>query len=232
MSESSSIQHVSDTAFLIAHFRAVESARPDALFRDPLAQTLSGERGQAIAGAWPTIAMTAWMTAVRTVVVDDYIRAAIARGVDAIVNLGAGLDTRPFRLDLPATLDWIEVDYPDVIAFKEARLVGQTPRCRLERLGIDLSQAAERRTFIDRLDASGKRLLILTEGVVPYLDLQQAGDLADDLRRLRQVDGWIVDYLSPESHRHRQRSGVERHMQRSTFKFQPPDWFAFFGAHG
>jgi len=232
MTESSSIQHVSDTAFLIAHFRAVESARPDALFRDPLAETLAGERGRAIAAAWPTAAMTAWMTAVRTVVIDDYIRAALSRGVDAIVNLGAGLDTRPFRLDLPAGLDWIEVDFPDVIAFKEARLVGQAPRCRLERVGIDLSQAAERRAFLDRLEVSGKRLLVLTEGVVPYLDLQQAGELADDLRRLRHADGWIVDYVSPEAHRHRRRTGVDRHMQRSPFKFAPPDWFAFFAEHG
>jgi methyltransferase (TIGR00027 family) len=210
----------------------VESARPDALFRDPLAETLAGERGRAIAAAWPTVAMTAWMTAVRTVVIDDYVRAAISRGVDAIVNLGAGLDTRPFRLDLPAELDWIEVDYPDVIAFKEARLAGHSPRCRLERLGMDLSQAAERRAFLDRLDASGKRLLVLTEGVVPYLDLQQAGELADDLGRLRQVDGWIVDYVSPESHRYRRRSGVDQHMQRSPFKFAPPDWFGFFAEHG
>lgn len=232
MVESSSIEHVSDTAFLIAQFRAVESARPDALFRDPLAQTLAGERGQAIAAAWPAIAMTAWMTAIRTVVIDDYIRAAIVRGVEAVVNLGAGLDTRPFRLDLPPALDWIEVDYPDVIAFKKARLLGQTPRCRLERVGMDLSQASERRAFIDRLDASGKRLLVLTEGVVPYLDVQQVGELADDLRRLRQVDGWIVDYLSPGSQRHRQRSGVDRHLQRSPFKFQPPDWFGFFAEHG
>jgi methyltransferase (TIGR00027 family) len=125
------IEHVSDTAFLIAHFRAVESERKDALFRDPLAEVLSGERGRAIAGAWPTIAMTAWMTAVRTVVIDDYIKEAVARGVQTIVNLGAGLDTRPYRMELPPTLEWIEVDYPDVIAFKEERLRGETPRCRL-----------------------------------------------------------------------------------------------------
>ena len=97
---------------------------------------------------------------------------------------------------------------------------------------MDLSQATERRSFIDRLDVSGKRLLVLTEGVVPYLDPQQVGDLADDLRRLRQVDGWIVDYLSPESRRHREKSGVDRHLRRSPFKFQPPDWFGFFAEHG
>ena len=232
MTVSSSIEHVSDTAFLIAHFRAVESARADALFRDPLAAVLAGARGNAIAAGWPTVAMTAWMTAVRTVVIDDYVRAAVARGVDVIVNLGAGLDTRPYRLDLPAALHWIEVDYPDVIAFKESGLVGQTPGCRLERLGIDLAEASGRRAFFDRLNASGKRLLVLTEGVVPYLDLRQAGELADDLRRLRLVDGWIVDYLSPESHRYRKKSGVQAHLQRSPCKFEPPDWFAFFAERG
>ncbi|HEX2659625.1 MAG TPA: SAM-dependent methyltransferase [Polyangia bacterium] len=229
---SSAIEHVSDTAFLIAHFRAVESARRDALFRDPLAETLSGERGRAIAAAWPTVAMTGWMTAVRTVVIDDYIKEAIARGVTTIVNLGAGLDTRPYRLDLPPALDWIEADYPEVIAFKEERLQGQIPRCRLERLGVDLSQADARRALLARLDASGKRMLVLTEGVVPYLDLEQASALATDLRRLRQVDGWIVDYVSPEGHQNRKRSGVQQHLQRSPFKFQPADWFAFFAGLG
>ena len=232
MTVSSSIEHVSDTAFLIAHFRAVESARKDALFRDPLAEVLSGERGRAIAGAWPTIAMTAWMTAVRTVVIDDYIEEAITRGVQTIVNLGAGLDTRPYRMDLSPALEWIEVDYPDVIAFKEERLRGQTPRCRLERLGIDLSQAGERRALFERLGASGKRLLVLTEGVVPYLELQQAADLAADLLRLRNVDGWIVDYVSPESQNYRRKAGVERHLQRSPFKFEPADWFGFFAERG
>jgi methyltransferase (TIGR00027 family) len=232
MSSSSSIQHVSDTAFLIAHFRAVESARPDALFRDPLAETLAGERGKAIASGWPTVPLTAWMTAIRTLVIDDLLRAAVARGVETIVNLGAGLDTRPYRLDLPPGLEWLEVDYPDVIAFKEGRLAGQTPRCRLERLGLDLAQDGERQAFFERLNGSGKRLLVLTEGVVPYLDNQQAGALADDLRRLTHADGWIVDYVSPESHKYRKKSGVERHLKESPFKFHPPEWFGFFAAHG
>ena len=40
-----SIEHVSDTALLVAAFRARESARPDALFRDPLAARVAGEKG-------------------------------------------------------------------------------------------------------------------------------------------------------------------------------------------
>jgi len=39
---SGSIEHVTDTAFWIASLRALESERPDALFRDPLAGLLAG----------------------------------------------------------------------------------------------------------------------------------------------------------------------------------------------
>ena len=49
-----------------------------------------------------------WMTVVRTVVIDRYLQEAIARGVDTVVNLGAGLDTRPYRMTLPASLSWVE----------------------------------------------------------------------------------------------------------------------------
>lgn len=116
------IENVSDTAFWIAHYRAVESARPDALFRDPLAALLAGEQGKKIARTMPMSFMTEWVVAIRTHIIDDYIRTAIAEGIDTVVNLGAGLDTRPYRMDLPEALQWIEVDYPRMIEFKERRL--------------------------------------------------------------------------------------------------------------
>ena len=47
------IESVSDTAFWIAHYRAVETKRRDALFRDPLAGVLAGDRGEKIARAMP-----------------------------------------------------------------------------------------------------------------------------------------------------------------------------------
>jgi methyltransferase (TIGR00027 family) len=226
------VQHVSDTAFLIAHHRAIESARPDALFHDPLAARLAGEKGRSISEALPTAGMTGWMVSMRTVIIDDFIRDAIARGIDTVVNLGAGLDTRPYRLELPAALSWIEVDYPDVIAFKEARIGADRPRCKLERIGLDLADLPSRRSLFRRLDGEAGRLLVLTEGVVPYLDVDQAASLADDLRALTRVDGWIVDYVSPESHAYRRRSGTERFLRQTPFKFRPPDWFAFFAQHG
>lgn len=88
------VENVSDTAFWVAHYRAMESDRPDALFRDPLAARLAGEHGRKIASSMPLSRVTAWTLAIRTVVIDDFIKRALEEGVDTIVNLGAGLDTR------------------------------------------------------------------------------------------------------------------------------------------
>src|SRR5579862_3429503 len=136
------IENVSDTAFWIAYHRAVETERADALFRDPWASKLAGDRGPKIARGMPWSFATGWMVAIRTRIIDDYIKAAVAEGADVILNLGAGLDTRPFRMDLPKTLLWIEADYPDLIAFKEKQLADETPSCQLERAKIDLANIA------------------------------------------------------------------------------------------
>src|ERR1035441_2690519 len=108
-----SIDHVSDTALWVAYYRAKESKRPDALFHDPLAEVLLGDRGKKIADHMKTIGRyTEWSVISRTVIIDQFITKLIAAGVDIVLNLGAGLDTRPYRMNLPSTLRWFEVDYP------------------------------------------------------------------------------------------------------------------------
>lgn len=225
------IENVSDTAFWIAHHRAVESERSDALFRDPWAAQLAGDRGEKIARMMPRGFITGWMVAIRTRIIDDYLQSAIAEGADVIVNLGAGLDARPFRLDLPKTLLWIEADYPDLIAFKEKQLAGETPRCHLERVKIDLANITDRRRLFASINARAKKMVVLTEGVVPYLSNEDVGSLADDLRELDHLRYWIIDYFAPYTAKYRRRV-MRGRMQNAPFKFEPDDWFAFFNAHG
>jgi O-methyltransferase involved in polyketide biosynthesis len=55
---SGDIQHVSDTAFLVAQCRAIESARGDALFHDPLAAKVAGDKGEAIIASFPSAKIT------------------------------------------------------------------------------------------------------------------------------------------------------------------------------
>ena len=98
------IRNVSDTARWVAFYRAMESERPDAIFRDPFARRLAGEEGEAIVEAMPKGRQFAWPMIVRTAVLDELILRAIERdGVDTVLNLAAGLDTRPYRLPLPGS---------------------------------------------------------------------------------------------------------------------------------
>src|SRR5215510_14050838 len=139
MSNDSALRNISDTANWVAVYRALESERPDALFRDPFARRLSGERGARIAKAAAFAERNSWSFVARTVLFDRFISDAVASGADMVVNLAAGLDARPYRMELPSNLQWIEVDLPDILAYKTNQLAGETPRCQLERVAADLS---------------------------------------------------------------------------------------------
>jgi methyltransferase (TIGR00027 family) len=167
----------------------------------------------------------------RTVIIDGFIQEAVASGTELVVNLGAGLDTRPYRMDLPAALEWVEVDYAHVNAMKEERLRGEVPRCKLERVSLDLSDRAARQRLFGELNARGKKTMILTEGVVLYLTEEQAGTLADDLRAERNFAAWVTDYYSPTVMKYLQRTR-KRQMGGSPFLFNPADWKSFYAGHG
>ncbi|HLH12625.1 MAG TPA: SAM-dependent methyltransferase [Methylovirgula sp.] len=227
------IQDVSDTAFMVATYRAMETERPDALFRDPLAEKLAGARGRAIVADAPRRASFGrWFLSIRTCIIDRFIESALAEGFDTVLNLGAGLDTRPYRMDLPKSLHWIEVDYPKIIDFKDQCLAGETARCRLERVKLDLADDGARREFLSGIAQDAAKVLIITEGVVPYLTLEQAASLADDLHAHGAFRYWIIDYLSPEARRYRQRMAKKLRMENAPFRFDPADYFQFFKERG
>lgn len=228
MSETS-IQNVSDTAFMVAAYRASESERPDALFRDPLASRLAGDRGKTIIANLPKAAFVGgWSVIIRTCVIDRLIQTAIGEGIDTILNLGAGLDTRPYRMDLPASLNWIEADFPHMIEWKESKLAGESARCRMERVGVDLADDATREKFLGEVAARSQKILVLTEGVIPYLTAEQVTALARDLKAKPAFRYWIADYFAPETYRYRRRKGMTRVMKNAPFRFEPADYFGFF----
>jgi methyltransferase (TIGR00027 family) len=228
------IKGVSDTAFMVAAWRAAESERPDALFRDPFAARLAGQHGQSIVAGVRGF-LGGWQVVIRTLIIDDLIENAVAAGADTIVNLGAGLDARPYRMELPESLHWIEVDYAQVIDWKADTLAGDRPRCRLDRIKLDLADLTARRALFAEIAASSERILILTEGVLPYLTTDAVAVLADDLRTIFSGDveiSWIADYFSPETIRYRKLIGLSRQMRAAPLQFEPSDWLAFFAQHG
>src|SRR5690348_14243506 len=119
------LRSVSDTALLVAYHRAMETKRPDALFRDEFAVRLSEGRGEEIARKLPRGRSIAWTTIVRTILIDDVVRRMVASGIDGVVNLAAGLDARPYRLPLPPSLRWIEADLPAMVRDKTDALAAE-----------------------------------------------------------------------------------------------------------
>ena len=169
---------------------------------------------------------------IRTRIIDDFIQVAIAEGVDTVLNLGAGLDTRPYRMELPGSLRWIEADYPHVMELKETRLSAETPRCRLERVRLDLADVDARRTLLDEVAGQSKKVLVLTEVVTPYLSEDTVASLGADLRSHESIRYWVADYFSPASYEYRRRSRMSQAMKNAPFLFEPKDFFGFFAKIG
>lgn len=229
----SQIKDVSDTALMAAAYRAAESERQNALFHDPFAAKLAGDRGRKIIESLPSKAFIGgWTVVIRTCIIDDFIQNTVADGVDTVLNLGAGLDARPYRLNLPSSLRWIEVDYPHVIELKERRLSNEKPQCSLERVKLDLANIPARRKLLEAIDVQSKKILVLTEAVIPYLSEEAVASLGSDLRSMNSVKYWIVDYFSPASYRYRRRSGMSQAMKNAPFLFEPKNYFNFFAKIG
>ena len=219
------IENVSDTAFMVAAYRAPRASAPTVSFAIPAAARLAGERGKQIVASLPKNTPGGWSVAVRTVVIDELIAAAVERGADAVLSLGAGLDARPYRLKLPAELRWIEVDYAPMIDLKEGRLASEVPRCRVERVRLDLADVPGRRALFASIEAQSKNVLVLTEGVIPYLSVQDVGLLADDVHAMGAFRSWIVDYFSKDTLRYRKKAA--RTFENAPFKFAPDELVRF-----
>ncbi len=161
------IENVSDTARWVAVYRAMESLRPDALFNDPFAARLAGEKGEEIVRVMKDGRSMAWAMIVRTQLFDEIIRDEIAtNGIDTVLNLAAGLDARPWRLALPSTLRWVDVDLPAILRYKLDTLRDAKPTCAYEAVEADLTDANARRALFARIGAQSSRTLVLSEGLL------------------------------------------------------------------
>jgi methyltransferase (TIGR00027 family) len=227
------VRNISDTARWAAVFRANETRRPDALFRDPYAERLAGAHGVDIANTLQHGNSYAWAWVARTYLFDQFILREIQQGAAMVINLAAGLDARPYRMQLPAVLQWVEIDLPEILAYKEGILAGERPTCWLERIRLDLSDVEARKAVFAELAARARKILVLTEGLLIYLESSQVVTLAKDLAAHPQFHRWILDMHSP---------GLLRLMQRTTgkqlsqvgapFKFGPAEGPQFLEPYG
>jgi methyltransferase (TIGR00027 family) len=229
----SSVRNISDTARWVAYFRARETQRPDALFRDPFAERLAGERGFEIANTLAQGNKHEWAWVARTYLFDEFLSREIQEGSDLVVNLAAGLDSRPYRMDLPPALQWVEVDLLEIVSYKEEVLGNEKPKCRLERISLDLSDVAGRRALFAELDRRATNITVATEGLLIYFSAEEVASLAGDLAVGEHFRNWIIDLASPGQLKLMQRStGKQLSEANAAFKFGPPEGANFFVPYG
>jgi methyltransferase (TIGR00027 family) len=228
------IENVSDTARWVAVYRAMETVRPDAIFRDPFAARLAGERGEAIVRTMKRGRATAWAMIVRTAVFDEIILDRVnAGGVDLVLNLAAGLDARPWRLPVPPTLRWIDVDLPGILDYKLEMLRDERPVCRYDGIRLDLRDEARRHALFSQLGAESSRVLVLSEGLLIYLTPEQVGGLARDLHAPPSFRWWLIDIASPRLLKIMKKYwGRNLEAGNAPFQFAPADGTRFFEPYG
>jgi len=188
------IQHVSDTALMVAACRALETARADGLVRDPFAERLAGPRGDAILHSISGWQLMCFGIGVRTRFLDDLVIETIAReNIEVVLSVGAGLDTRPWRLELPPDLRWIEVDFPEMLSYKTHAMAAEEPKYRIERVAADVTVEAQRAALFAA--AVGGPTLMITEGLLMYLAGGTVEALAAEAAR-HGIRRWLLDSSS------------------------------------
>jgi methyltransferase (TIGR00027 family) len=227
------VRDISDTARWVAYFRALETLRPDALFRDPYAERLAGARGFEIANTLPDGNKHEWAWMARTYLFDQFVSREIQAGADVVLNLAAGLDARPYRMDLPCGLQWVEVDFPEIVHHKEEVLAKDRPKCKLERIALDLSNQEARRELFAHVNDLGSNVVVMSEGLLIYLTNDEVASLSQDLAARSRFRSWIVDLTSPGQLRLMQRTtGKQLQEAGAPFKFGPPEGQNFFKPYG
>lgn len=229
----SAVRSISDTARWVAYFRARETERPDALFRDPYAERLAGKRGFDIANTLPDGNKNEWAWVARTYLFDTFLLRQFHEGADLVVNLAAGLDARPYRMELPPAVHWVEVDLPEIVTYKEEILAGEKPKCSLERISLDLSDLEPRRLLFAELGRKATKIVIISEGLLIYFTPEEVAALARDLAAGSSYQSWIVDLASPGQLKLMQATtGAQLSEAGAAFKFGPPEGPNFFASFG
>jgi len=150
---------------------AVETARPDAIIRDPIALEISRTSitTSPVRGAWMT--QTESPSARRSSMRQR--RTLSAQTQAAVINLGAGLSTRFSRLD-NGSIRWYEVDLPEVIALRKL-FFRETKRYRC------IAGSVTEPSTLEPVIAGRQPVLIVAEGLFMYFDEKDVRSVFDGL---------------------------------------------------
>ena len=169
-----------ESLFLTLGGRALDSRLPQPFLGDTMADEIITTLGYDLAKFPPLTTRLldaksrVFDIAVRAKRLDEGIRRFVTGHPDAVVlDLGAGLDSRMFRVNPPPTVGWYDVDFPEVIALRGQVLPQPT---NSHSIGADLTEP----DWLDDVPTS-QPAVIVADGLVPFLT---EADLVSLLNRL------------------------------------------------
>jgi methyltransferase (TIGR00027 family) len=183
---------ISNTAFYCCGVRMEDAERAHPICGDMYAKVFMDERGFQIYDFFKTETNSNLSIIARHRIIDDMLRQVLAVDPDQLVmTIGAGFDSRPYRLGGGR---WVELDEPQVVAHKDARLPVSDCSNPLSRVPIDF--------LLDPLEeklapfASSAPVVFVVEGVFIYLDEAQTRKLFEVLHALFPKHTLICDLVT------------------------------------
>ena len=130
-----------------------------------------------------------YLVALRAKQLDDWCADFLRRQPDAVVlHLGCGLDGRAFRLALPPSVLWFDVDQPSVIELRR-RLYDDAERYRM--IGSSVTDPQ----WLEQIP-TGRPTLVVAEGLLMYLREGEVRQLMDRLTDRFDCGELLFDTLS------------------------------------
>lgn len=157
---------ISKTAFYCTGVRALDARQASPIVDDRFAERFLDDEGWRIFAPFRRFTAPNASNAIRHRILDELLRARLATDPSRrVLILGAGFDSRAFRLSGGR---WIEVDEPQILAFKEPRLPAADCPNPLRRVAVDF----ESESLADKLAemAGLEPTSVVIEGVLMYLD--------------------------------------------------------------
>ena len=161
---------VSRTAYYCCGVRALDAASPAPVLGDHLAARFMTPEAWATFEPFRPLAAPNASNVVRARIIDDLLRTTLQARPDAgVVIIGAGFDTRAFRL--PGGR-WVELDEPAVIALKDAELPAPSAPNPLTRVAIEFGREPLEAALAPFRHLSSP--VVVLEGVLTYLSAAEA----------------------------------------------------------
>ena len=198
---------ISHSAYWLAHCRALESRSDDPLFLDDFAHLfLKPESSELIQGfkASPSYQTFKNGAQIRARLIDNQILKILNKKVvKQVLNLGAGYDTRPFRLKISNSIKWIELDKPKLLSHKNSILPAHKAKCDLLRIPIDFLDSISLDRFIRTVPDKDLPTLVISEGLLVYLNNETVSSNFKILGRNDFIKFWITDLATDKIYNYR-----------------------------